>query len=397
MTNFAPPWPGVPGVADLLAGGSLSTGPTGLAGLQGAALNGTVLPYASNPLAGQVMGPGLAAQVPVGVGRQAATSALNLGPATGGLLSRLPSLPKPSLSGLGLTAPSKLKGGLYGLAGGVGANLVDQLNVGGNDSPVDQFLTGAAFGGGTGAAFGGLGAAIGAPVGGAINVLGNTLGLWGNDKGEDAPDPVTVLATAMDTAGLTPEYEEAILQTYETQMALADRLEGDAKKQAEDAALEAAGQMVLQAMQTQQAQAMRPQMGAGGGPGLLAMQQQAQQIFEPIAQDIETSAGLYAQQMSGIRPNLPASYQSVADAQVARELTSADKLANAYRAQAALTPLVDRLTQYQSDYNSFASQLFQQQQAATAAAMAQGGGGMGLFGGGGAAGGTDLLAQLQPA
>jgi hypothetical protein len=395
-----------------LTPGSLGIGRSGLGGLAGQIGGAGRLPY-TNPLGSLLQGAAGPGGLPrLGTtGSQVLGDVANLRPlqsplsamgADRGLANQLGAASRaggtrgmlPRLPSLGLKSPGMLKGGVYGVLGGVGANLADQLNIGGNDSVLDQFATGAAFGGISGGAFGGVGALVGAPVGGAVNVLGNALGLWGNDTPEaDKPEPIEVLATAIQTANLSPDEEEAILQTYETNMALAEQYEGDQREQAEQLALDQAGQLVLVAMQRRQQQAQQAQGGGMGGPDMLALQQQAADIFEPIAQDIETNAGLYAQAMQGIRPNLPASYQSVSDAQVARELSSADKLANAYRAQAALTPVVNSLTQYQQDQNAFASQLFQQMQAQQAAAMAQGGLGMGGVGVGGAG---DLLAQLQP-
>lgn len=373
-----------------------SIGPTGLSGLTGAALNGTRLPYASG-VGSLLSGPAGPALPRLGItpteigalrGLQAPTMSLasqaadrglanQLGRAvgSGGTRGLLPALP--------IKNPGLVKGGLWGLAGSLGANAVDRLNVGGGDSVADQFATGAVFGGLSGGAFGGVGALVGAPVGGALNVLGNAVGLWGNEK-PDEPDanPVEIIATAMQTANLDAQTTEDILTTYDTLMALAEQQpEGDARDAARQQAFDQTSAMVLSAMQQQQAQ--NDMASSMASPDLLALQAQASQIFQPLAEDIRGSAGLYAQAMAGIRDNLPPEYRAIADATVSRELSSADRLANAYQAQAALTPVVQRLTQYQQDQQAFANQLFQQQQAQMAAMQA-----------GGGAGQTDVLSAL---
>ena len=94
---------------------------------------------------------------------------------------------------------------------------------------------------------------------------------------------------------------------------------------------------------------------------------------KPLAQDIDASGAMYANAIAGIRDQLPESYRGIADASVARESSSASRLADAYRAQAALTPMYNQMTQYQQDQNSFAAQLFSQQMAQQAAGYNGGG------------------------
>lgn len=258
----------------------------------------------------------------------------------------------------------------YPLLGEAASLGIDYLNPGGQNSNLEQGLQGAAVGAGIGAGVGsvvpllgtGVGAVAGGALGGAIGVLANTFGGGGGGDGEEA-DPLDVIATAMRTANLSPEATENILTQYETAIALADRAEDDkTKKQLKDAALEQTAQLIIATMQQEQLQA-DAQMDLSG-PNLLAMQQQAQDIFQPLADDLRTNASLYAQAMSDIRGNLPKQYQPFADLQVANEMSGANKLAAAYQAQAALTPMVERLTQYQQDKNALANQLWQQQQSA---------------------------------
>ena len=311
----------------------------------------------------------------------------------GGILSRLPGLGSISRTAgtwgeLGTAA--KLGRGLgAGILGEVGSRAFDAWTPGSHNSNLEQGLQGAAQGAALGAVVGapffGIGAvpaaAIGALGGGALGVLGNVLGLGGDD-GEDskAADPVTILGNGIAAAQLDPDTTEEILQAYEVMTALAEaQPEGDARDQAMAQAFNTSAEMILQAMQ------QKEQM-ASQATNTLALQAQAQDIFAPLAQDITDSSMLYANAMKGIRDTLPESYRPIADATVARELSSAQRLASAYQAQAAVTPVVNRLTQYQQDYNNLAAQQFSQALAQQAA------GGSASLGGST----SDVLAALTP-
>ena len=107
------------------------------------------------------------------------------------------------------------------MLGGTAASLVDKANVGGGNSILDQFTTGAVGGGVAGGIAGagtGPGAALtagaGALIGGVGNVLGNQLGLWGAKSNPsasgDAMDlAVSKLMVAADNAGLNNTQELA--------------------------------------------------------------------------------------------------------------------------------------------------------------------------------------------
>lgn len=350
---------------DPLLGGALSTGPTalprpmGLPGIGASAL--ADLPY-TRPITS------LASQVPVGAGRQAATSALGLGQqaAGRGVLSRLP-----SMGGLiqGGSAASRLGAGVgglgFGVAGAVGSHVIDRLNPGGQNSNLEQGLQGAATGAGIGAGLGLLGgplapltssagALIGGVAGGALGVLGN---IFGGGGGEDEPEstPLDILGNAITAAGLTPDQTEEVLQTYEVMTALAESAEeGEARDAAMAQAYDAAAQMVLQKMQEKEMVA-----GLGGG-NMLALQAQAQDIFAPVAQNTEDAGRMYAAALQGSMADLPPEYRAIAQNTATRELSSSQRLADAYRAQAAVIPAISQLTQYQNDYNALAAQMFQQ-------------------------------------
>ncbi len=390
--SWATNWAGITPTAS-----PLNLGASGLGSLPGAeggilarGLGGGLSSIAPRIPFGQT----LASQVPRGAGAEAlaAANALRGGgqAAAGGLASRLP-----SLGGLlqgGSVAARPMLGGLgFGLAGTVGSSLVDKLNPGGQNSNLEQGLQGAATGAGIGAGLGlaggpfapltsSAGAAIGGVLGGAIGVLGNMFGGGGDGESDAESDPVSILGNAINMANIPPDITEQILTTYEVSMALAEAQEDDGlREQLQAQAFEQAGQMVLAAIgQREQAQSSASNM--------LGLQSQAADIFDPLARDIETSGMLYADAMRGIRDDLPESYRAIADATTARELSSSQKLAAAYKAQAAITPVVNQLAQYQQDYNSFAAQQFAQ-------ALAQQAAGSPMTTGGSTA---DVAAMLAP-
>lgn len=370
---------GYPTPVDPLLGGSLSTGPTGLSGL-----------------VGQV--PGLGMNLP-GVGSLPYTS--GAGGGAGGLGARLASV-APNVSGFGLPEGMGLMGaaraaGPYVAAGQLANMGFDKLTPGSHNSNVEQGLQGAATGAGIGAGIGALGglgvadwltipvgAGVGGVIGGALGVLGNTFG-WGGDKKDDSQSikekGEEILGRAITTAGLDDATTAQILDTYEVQLQFAEALDGKDKEAAQVQALNAASQMVLNAMGQRQ-------QGTQDASNVLAIQAMANQTFQPIADDIRSGAAAYGTAMQGIRPNLPAMMQPIADMTLARELTSADRLANAYQAQAAMTPILQQLTQYQKDQQNLAAQQFSQMLAQQAA-----GGGTGMNGGST----QDVLAALGAA
>lgn len=336
--------------------------PTGLASLPGASGGILARGLPSAGLAARTIPTGttLASQVPVGVGRAAAADALALGGgrAAGGLAARLPSAAGAAGVASRLAPFSAKAAGIGGLAGSLGSALIDRTNIGGQNSNIEQALQGAALGAGLGAGFGPAGALIGGLGGGALGVLGNVLGFGGGGGEDDAPDPIEILSNGISAAGLSPDQTEEVLETYEVMTALAEmQPEGDARDAAMQQAFDAASAMILQAMQQKELAS-----GIGGGVNQLALQQQAADIFEPLAQSTQDSARMYAAALGGIE-GLPPEYRAIAENTAARELSSADRLANAYRAQAAVMPAINQLTQYQRDYNALAAQMFQQAQA----------------------------------
>lgn len=337
-------------MVDPLLGGSLSIGPTGLpttlAGQYANIGNVASLRPLTSSLAPMAADTGLAAQL----GRAASFN---------NPLARFAGA-HPFLTGAAAV-------GTGATLGQLGSALIDKTNIGGQNSNWEQGLQGAAIGAGIGGGIGsvvplvgtGLGAAAGGLIGGAAGVVSNFFG--GKEKQADNEDVLAdTLKAALQTADLDAETAGQILDTYAVSVQFAENAEDDATRDGLiDQALQMAQQQILAAIQQRQSATAVTANPAN----LLALQQQAAQIFEPLAQDIESSAALYANAMQGARANLPPEFQAIADTQIARELTSANRLADAYRAQAAITPVVTRLTQYQQDQQALAAQLMQQAQA----------------------------------
>lgn len=381
--------PSTPGAAPLRGIGSLFTGSAGPSGLP--PVNGRGALASLNQLRPIN---GLASQVPQGAGANALSAANALRPAAGGaaraggsgasgLVSQLA-----GSRGTMAAARSSLPGALG--AGGFKGTLARSAPIFASDLAAsalfgegdegfgEQAGRGFVRGAGWGAVAAPAVAAIpgvnvvGVPlvalasgitgtIGAALDVL--DAGKWFGGGGDDTPavDPDEVLANVLSTASLDDATNAQIMDSYAIQMQMASTLEDkQARADAEAAALTSAASMALEALQTRD-------QATSAASNILALQSQAQEIFEPLAQDIQMGAGLYAEAMGGLRDRLPESYRGIADATVARELTAADRLANAYRAQAAITPVVNQLTQYQQDYNNYAAQMFSQSLAQQAA------------------------------
>lgn len=391
MSTFAP-------LTNPLLGGSLSIGPTGLPSLAEQIGGIPGLPYA-NPL-GSLLTGSAGAQLPslgitgqqmagqMGMLRPLASSAAPMAADTA-LAAQMANAARGT--GLALKPGVGLGGlatraGLGYAAGSIGSNLIDATNIGGQNSNIEQGLQGAAQGAGIGAGIGsvvpglgtGLGALVGGGVGGTIGVLANVFG-GGGEAEDPREDAENVLATAIQQARLDDATTSQILDTYEIQLTLAGAIEDDAaREQAQLAALDQAGSMILQAVGARDQQTQT-------ADNTLALQAQSQAIFQPLADDIRLSGAAYANAMEGLRGQLPPQFQALADAQVARETMSSNRLADAYMAQAAVTPVAQRLTQYQSDIQNLAAQQMSQMLAAQAS---------GGYGGGGQT--ADIAALLQP-
>lgn len=201
-------------------------------------------------------------------------------------------------------------------------------------------------------------AAVTGVIGAAADVfdLGAKLGFGGGKK---KVDPTVILTAAIQAANIDPQIAAQIQSTYDTSMQLAGMFDPSTKEDDQRAAFEAAKSQIIASANSAQSAAQQQ----SAAPDLLALQAMSQSIFAPITSGIEQSGADYANAMKGIRGSLPAEFQGMADAQVARHSAFSSQLANAYRAQAAMTPVMARMTQYQQDQQSFANQMWQQQQA----------------------------------
>ncbi len=404
------PWASTwPGITPTGTQSGLASLPGSVGGILSRGLPPT--PTAVTPLASPLgFSGGLASQVPSGVGAEAfsAANALRGAGSSAGesvlsnLASQATGFRGAAASGRaslpGILAEGGLKGGAARFAPTLATGFAaDKLFGKGDESVAQQAGRGFVRGAGWGAVAAPAVAAIpgvnlvGVPliavaagitgtIGAALDVL--DAGHWFGGGGSDKPavDPDAVLTNILHTAQLDPDTSQQILDGYAITMQLAATIEDKQQRAAAEAtALQQAGQMALDALQQRD-------QATSAASNTLALQAQAGQIFEPLAKDIEQSGLLYADAMRGIRGNLPESYRAIADATTARELSSSQKLANAYRAQAQITPAVNQLAQYQQDYNSFAAQQFAQ-------AMAQQAAGQSASLGPSA---SDLQALLQP-
>lgn len=413
--SWASTWPGITpsGTSGLTSGLASLPGSSGGILARGLPSVASVTPLAESTatraIPGLFSGGGLASQVPTGLGQEALTAANALRPAAGSLAEQAVTgsgLNAARLAGAagtaslpGVLGAAGLKGGLaraaVPMATGYAANAIFGKGDEGFGTQAGRgFLAGAGWGvpaAGAVAAIPGVnlvGVPLIAAAAGITGMIGAALdlldaGKWFGGGGKDdtpAVDPDAVLTNILQTAQLDADTTAQIMDAYSINMQMAATIEDKTQRAATEAqALQTAGQMALQALQSRD-------QASTSASNTLALQSQAQSIFAPLANDITESSRLYADAMARIAPTLPDSYRGIADASVARELSSSQKLAAAYQAQAQVAPYIQQLTQYQQDQNSYAAQMFQQ-------AMAQQAAGGGTTLGPSA---QDVIAQLQP-
>lgn len=208
--------------------------------------------------------------IPVGFSPASRAYILDRGSRAQGAMSRIPTLsPQGPTSAVGLAddaARAAGRGRLAALgqtfrprggAAGVGlASLaatpvamgVDRLNIGGRNSALDQFATGAAFGGTAGAAFGPWGAAFGAGVGGlgnlGFNAVRRFFGGGGGGDGDKADKAMASARSALEEAFDLYGADNNIRRSFTAQLETARLAAGDDPKK-QRAAVEAAQQQLL--------------------------------------------------------------------------------------------------------------------------------------------------------
>jgi hypothetical protein len=198
--------------------------------------------------------------------------------------------------------------------GYLGANyIVDPLNIGGKNSALDRFATGATFGAGLGAGIGnvipipGVGAAIGAGAGALIGGTANTIKGWFDDRGmtdvsKKNQQRYVGLTGLMDTAGLTQRQREALMSQYNTQM----QLVGDDTK---------AQKLLLDSLEQQVVGLAGSNPYQVTGQDLIGLQAQIQDYMRPLQE-----------RMSATSTGLAAAYNNIASQMQSPQLADAMRL-----------------------------------------------------------------------
>jgi hypothetical protein len=221
--------------------------------------------------------------------------------------------------------------------------IVDPLNIGGKNSGVDRFLTGATTGAGVGAGIGsiipipGISTAVGAGIGALLGGTANTIKGWFDDRGmtevsKKNQQRYVGLTGLMDTAGLTQRQREALMSQYNTQM----QLVGDDTK---------AQKLLLDSLEQQVVGLAGSNPYQVTGQDLIGLQAQIQDYMRPLQERMSaTSSGLaaaynnIASQMQS--PQLAdamrlqgANVQAAADRQILANAQSASSLPASYGLQ----------------------------------------------------------------
>lgn len=244
----------------------------------------------------------------------------------------------------------------------------------GKDSLIEQVLQGATAGGAIGGIAGapllGIGAlpgaALGAAGGGLLAAVGSLFG------GDDKSSASKKLQNLLTSSGLPEDIRNELQVTFDILSQTTD----------EETALAQVGQLALSRIQESRTQEDQLQKS-------LAMQMLASQFSQPFAEDLLNTANTRVGVVEQLLPSLPPEYRPVALNSANAQLSSAQRLASAYGAQAQLLPGVDALRQQQSALSQAAAQQLSQ---ALAGADTTGLGGLGGAGGGGLA---ELIAQYS--
>lgn len=282
-------------------------------------------------------------------------------PRLGGILGQARGLNSVKTGPLGMLNRGGLAGGLAKGAAGFGLNIAGNVAgqaLGGNTSPAGRFAQGAGLGGGLGMILGPYGALVGGLVGG----LGNAIFGGG---GEKTPDPNEILTTALAESGLDPQTQREVRAFY----LVTSRL-GNDTKEAKAAALNQAGQLILQEMQRRQEEATQAQFFGN-------VQEDISQFIEPFRQQALTDANLQSQIMQQLAPSLPPEYRSVITAGALGQQAASTRLANSLATTAQLSPVI-LAQQRQIDLVNQAAQQLVGQSISTAIGGGGGGGGLSL-------------------
>lgn len=258
----------------------------------------------------------------------------------------------PGALGRGGAAAGVARGLGYAILGDAAAGQLDQFNIGGEGSFLDQSLPGAARGAGYGAAFGPWGAAIGAGVGGLstgldIPILSDLFGGAGEEV-ESLPLPdrfntaVTNINNAFAASGVPPERIDQFFSTIEANLALVGEEGRDQALEAlltpgEDGSLPPllTNAQAFMSQAQQQSQTMTP-------TDIANIQAQVGQFLQPYQQQITDTGNLAAaaltnpSNLGGLSPQ----YQSALAAQAATQRANAARMSGAIAAQGQVLPAI---------------------------------------------------------
>ena len=293
-----------------------------------------------------------------GVGTAAYGPAVPTAAANTGLLARL-GFGGPGAAGTsgfnqfiraGLTpraALTRLGGGA--LAGQLGASMiVDPLNIGGANSALDRFGTGAAFGAGLGAAVGnvipipgvgaGIGAGVGALIGGGANVI---MGMFDDnskaDQSKKNQKRMTGLNSLMETAGLTDSQRQQYMAQYNTQLEI---LRGQGQDNASNVA------KLLDATEQQISKVAGSNTGKLTSKDMVALQAAIGEYMQPLIQQQQMSGDIAAQLYNDMAGNMGGSAMAnLVRGQAAGYKAQADALSAAYMGAAQNIPALYGLQQ----------------------------------------------------
>ncbi len=305
-----------------------------------------------------------------------------------------PALPEAGASGLSRFLPSFLRGGASGAgeeilplgikgslraavpylgAGQLGGYAIRKLSPG--SSKAEQIASGAAQGAGLGAGIGavgglGLGDWLTIPVGTAIGgVVGGLAGLIrGGKKGTQEVSPIDSLRNTMAQTGLSPEEQHQYIKYY----SLLNSVGGDTKASRAQSA-SAINQVILKEYLQNQGQGQ-----TAGSPYSVkeqaALQAQTAAFLAPYTQQTIDSAKAASDYTMSHLSNVPEQYRGVLAAGAQRQLAASTRLANAYAAQALLSPQATAIQSQQRQQSALAAQLMQQALAAQLSGQSSGAG-----------------------
>lgn len=326
------------------AGGSILSG---LAGRGGQALPQVIARGVGGQTMASTVGWQPAASVLSGSGATAGGAGVGGAAGTGAAAGGLPLLP--ALAG----------GAAVGLGG---AFALDQTGATGGNSMSDQFIEGAAIGGGAGLgaglATGGLPALFTVPAGALIGGAGNVL--QGHFGGENVDDPVMATPRAnlimaikeAEDGGLVPE------GSNDTYMAYYELLVSQAENPDDTAIQEAAAQQVAGLM-AQDAEAALMAPPEPTAEDIMAQQAYVANVIQPYTDRAMQNNAMRSDVLMGMVDQLPTDQRDMMRANIANLGLANDALINAYAAQAAMAPQTMAFEEMQAQQDAIAAQIQQ--------------------------------------